>query len=67
MVNFLMICTDQHRADYLSCAGHPVLRTPNIDRIAARGTMFDRFYVANPVCMPNRSAIMTGRFTSVSG
>ena len=67
MVNFLFIVTDQHRADYLSAAGHPVVRTPNIDRIAAQGTMFERFYVANPVCMPNRSAIMTGRYTSVSG
>ncbi|MCB1408519.1 MAG: sulfatase-like hydrolase/transferase [Rhodobacter sp.] len=67
MVNFLVIVTDQHRADYLGCAGHPVLRTPNIDRIAARGTMFDRFHVANPVCMPNRAAILTGRHSSVSG
>lgn len=67
MVNFLFIVTDQHRADYLGCAGHPVLRTPNIDRIAARGTMFDRFHVANPVCMPNRAAILTGRNSSVSG
>lgn len=67
MVNFLFIVTDQHRADYLGCAGHPILRTPNIDRIAARGTMFDRFHVANPVCMPNRAAILTGRNSSVSG
>ena len=67
MVNFVVIVTDQHRADYLGCTGHPVLKTPNIDRIAEKGTIFDRFYVANPVCMPNRSAIMTGRYTSVSG
>lgn len=58
---------DQLRADYLSCAGHPVLKTPNIDRIAAKGTMFNRFYVANPVCMPNRAAILTGRHSSVTG
>ncbi|WP_432697869.1 sulfatase family protein [Marinobacterium sp. YM272] len=65
--NFLFIVTDQHRADYLGCAGHPVLKTPHIDSIAASGTMFDRFYVANPVCMPNRSAILTGRYSSISG
>ena len=52
--NFLLFITDQHRADFLGCYGHPVLRTPHIDSIAARGTAFDKFYVASPVCMPNR-------------
>ena len=66
-VNFLYFITDQHRADYLGCAGHPVLKTPNIDRIAGRGSRFDRFHVANPVCMPNRASLMTGRMTSVNG
>ena len=65
--NILFIVVDQLRADYLSCAGHPVVKTPNIDRIAAKGTMFNRFYVANPVCMPNRASILTGRYSSVSG
>jgi arylsulfatase A-like enzyme len=65
--NFLFIITDQHRADYLGCAGHPVLKTPHIDSIAARGTFFERFYVATPVCMPNRSTLMTGRMPSVHG
>ena len=65
--NFLFIITDQHRADYLSCYGHPVLQTPNIDRLAARGRRFDRFYVANPVCMPNRATLMTGRMPSLHG
>ena len=62
--NFLFIITDQHRADYLGCGGHPVLRTPHIDAIAERGRRFERFYVANPVCMPNRSTLMTGRMPS---
>jgi arylsulfatase A-like enzyme len=65
--NFLLIITDQHRADYLGCYGHPVLRTPHIDSIAARGTRFERFYVATPVCMPNRATLMTGRMPSVHG
>ncbi|MBX2885595.1 MAG: sulfatase-like hydrolase/transferase [Granulosicoccus sp.] len=65
--NFLFIIADQLRADYLSCTGHPVVKTPYIDSIAARGTLFKRFYVANPVCMPNRAAMMTGRHSSVSG
>jgi arylsulfatase A-like enzyme len=65
--NFLFFITDQHRADYLGCAGHPVLRTPNIDAIAAAGTRFDRFHVATPVCMPNRASLLTGRFPSAHG
>ena len=65
--NFLLIITDQHRADYLGCYGHPLLKTPHIDFIAARGTRFERFYVATPVCMPNRATLMTGRMPSVHG
>ena len=65
--NILLFITDQHRADYLGCSGHAVLRTPHIDSIAARGTLFERFYVATPVCMPNRSTLMTGRMPSVHG
>ena len=65
--NFLFIMTDQHRADWLGCAGHPVVRTPHIDALAASGTRFDRFYVASPVCMPNRASLMTGRFPTAHG
>ncbi|MDE0718733.1 MAG: sulfatase-like hydrolase/transferase [Rhodospirillaceae bacterium] len=65
--NFLYFMTDQQRADHLSCAGNPLLRTPHIDSIAARGTRFDRFYVASPICMPNRATIMTGRMPSLHG
>lgn len=65
--NFLLIITDQQRADHLSAAGHRILETPAIDSIAARGAMFDKFYVATPICMPNRSTLMTGRMPSVHG
>ncbi len=65
--NFVLFITDQHRVDYLGCYGHPVLKTPHIDSIAARGTRFERFYVATPVCMPNRATLMTGRMPSVHG
>ncbi len=65
--NFLFIITDQHRADHLGCGGNPVVKTPNIDGIAAKGTQWDRFYVANPICMPNRASIMTGRMCSAHG
>lgn len=59
--SFVLFVTDQHRADYLGCYGHPILKTPNIDGIAARGVTFDNFYVASPVCMPNRASLMTSR------
>ncbi|MEX0339799.1 MAG: sulfatase [Arenibacterium sp.] len=65
--NFLFLITDQQRADWLGCYGHPVLKTPNIDAIAARGTRFDNFQVASPVCMPNRASLLTGRYPSLHG
>jgi arylsulfatase A-like enzyme len=65
--NVLFVICDQLRADHLGFAGNPVVRTPNIDSIAAGGTVFDRAYVNNPVCMPNRSTIMTGRMPSAHG
>ncbi|MGJ8546083.1 MAG: sulfatase family protein [Sulfitobacter sp.] len=65
--NFLFIITDQHRADHLGCYGNPIVKTPNIDGIAKKGSRWERFYVANPICMPNRASIMTGRMSSLHG
>ncbi|MEP3046602.1 MAG: sulfatase-like hydrolase/transferase [Roseibium sp.] len=65
--NYVVIVTDQHCADWLGCAGHSVVKTPNIDRLAARGTRFTEFHTASPVCMPNRASILTGRYPSVHG
>ena len=65
--NFLFIMTDQQRADWLGCYGHPVLKTPHIDGIAARGMRFDNFHAASPVCMPNRASFLTGRYPSLHG
>ncbi len=65
--NFILIMTDQQRADHLGCYGNNIVRTPHIDSIAARGLAFDRFYVASPICMPNRATIMTGRMPSANG
>lgn len=65
--NFLLFITDQHRADHLGCYGNDIVQTPNIDSLAARGTRFDRFYVACPICMPNRATLMTGRMPSLHG
>ena len=65
--NFLFIITDQHRADHLGCYGNSIVQTPHIDSIAKHGTRWNRFYVANPICMPNRASIMTGRLCSSHG
>ena len=54
------------RADALGCAGSPAL-TPNLDRLAAEGTLFERAYCANPVCSPSRAAIFTGRYPHCTG
>jgi arylsulfatase A-like enzyme len=47
--------------------GNNVVRTPNLDRLASGGLVFDRFHVANPICMPNRCSIMTGRIPTAHG
>ena len=65
--NFLFIITDQHRADHLGCYGNTLVKTPHIDALADTGRRWTRFYVANPICMPNRASIMTGRMCSVHG
>lgn len=65
--NFLIFVTDQHRADHLGCYGNTIVRTPQIDALAAQGTRFERTYVANPVCMPNRGSMMTSRLPSIHG
>ncbi|MEQ1612897.1 MAG: sulfatase-like hydrolase/transferase, partial [Hyphomicrobiaceae bacterium] len=59
--NVLFIMCDQLRWDYLSCTGHPHLKTPNIDRLATRGVRFDRAFVNAPVCGPSRMSFYTGR------
>ena len=65
--SYILFITDQQRYDYLGCNGHPVLQTPNIDAIASTGVSYDRFYVASPVCMPNRASLMTARMPTSHG
>jgi len=54
--NILIIMPDQQRADCLSCAGHPQVRTPNMDRIASQGVRFTQATTVSPVCMPARAS-----------
>lgn len=66
-MNILFIMYDQLRFDYLSCAGHPKLHTPNFDRVAAMGVRFTNAYVQSPICGASRMCTYTGRYASSHG
>ncbi|MCZ7648800.1 MAG: sulfatase-like hydrolase/transferase [Planctomycetota bacterium] len=65
--NFLFILTDQQRADTLGAYGCAVGATPNLDRLAAGGVTCARAYCNNPLCMPSRASLLTGRYPHASG
>ncbi len=65
--NILFIMFDQLRWDYLSCYGHPHLKTPNIDRLAAKGVRFNRAYIQSPICGSSRMSTYTGRYVHSHG
>lgn len=65
--NILFIMYDQLRFDYLSCAGHPHLETPHMDRVAQMGVRFSRAYVQSPVCGASRMSFYTGRYVHSHG
>ena len=60
--NIVFVITDDQRWDQLSYTGHPVLKTPNIDRIAQEGASFNNFFVATPLCSPSRASFLTGLY-----
>ena len=66
-MNILFIMCDQLRADYLSCYGHPHLKTRNIDMLSAHGVRFNRAYCQAPLCGPSRASFYTGRYMSSHG
>jgi len=66
-MNILFIMYDQLRFDYLSCAGHPHLHTPNFDRVAEMGLRFTNTYVQSPICGASRMSFYTGRYCSSHG
>lgn len=62
--NILYIMTDQQHAGMMSCTGNPWVKTPAMDSLAAGGVRFELAYSSNPVCMPARTSMMTGRYPS---
>ncbi|MEX1117205.1 MAG: sulfatase-like hydrolase/transferase [Terrimicrobiaceae bacterium] len=65
--NILFILTDQQHAGAIAALGNPHLKTPHMDSLVASGTTFDKSYCPNPVCMPCRSALLTGLMPTEAG
>jgi choline-sulfatase len=66
-MNILMIMADQLAGPALPACGHPTVRTPHLDALAARGTVFENCYCNNPLCTPSRQSMITGRLASAIG
>ncbi len=65
--NILFVVSDDHMHDALGCAGHPVLKTPHLDRLAADGVRFTHCFSPNPICTPSRACILTGQDSWING
>ncbi|MCY4129322.1 MAG: sulfatase-like hydrolase/transferase [Gammaproteobacteria bacterium] len=65
--NIVLIYSDQHRGDALGCVGNPVVRTPNLDRLAAEGVTFPSCNTNSPLCMPARASLITGSYVNEHG
>lgn len=58
--NILIIMSDQHTPNVLGCYGNNIVKTPNLDRLASRGALFEHAYCQAPLCVPSRTSFMTG-------
>ena len=65
--NLIVILIDDLRFDETSASGHPYMKTPNIDRLAHEGAMFENAFHTTPLCSPNRASILTGQYASRHG
>ncbi len=65
--NFIVILIDDLRYDEFGAGGHPYMRTPNVDRLAPEGALFERAFHTTPICSPNRASIVTGQYASRHG
>src|SRR5688572_11582875 len=65
--NVLFVLMDDMRWDQMGCAGHPVIRTPSLDRLAREGTRFSNAFVCLSLCSPSRASFLTGLYPHVHG
>ena len=65
--NLLVILIDDLRYDEFGAGGHPYMKTPNVDRLASEGALFERAFHTTPICSPNRASIMSGQYASRHG
>ena len=65
--NLVFIMSDEHNARFMGCSGHDVVKTPNLDRLAAAGTKFENAYTNCPICVPARASFATGQFVKDCG
>jgi N-acetylglucosamine-6-sulfatase len=65
--NILFILADDHRWDALGCQGHPFLKTPHLDRLAAEGVLFENAFVTTSLCSPSRASFLTGQYAHSHG
>jgi arylsulfatase A-like enzyme len=65
--NLVVILIDDLRYDEFGAGGHPYMKTPHIDRLAAEGVLFERAFHTTPICSPNRASIVTGQYASRHG
>ena len=60
--NILFILSDEHSREIAGCYGNPIVRTPNLDALAARGVVFENAYCNSPICVPSRASLATGDY-----
>ncbi len=65
--NIVFILSDDHRWDCLSCMGHPFIKTPNMDRLANQGVLFENAFVTTSLCSPSRASFLTGQYAHTHG
>jgi arylsulfatase A-like enzyme len=65
--NILFIFSDDHACQAISAYGSRINRTPNIDRIAREGAIFENSYCTNAICAPSRAVVLTGKFSHING
>ena len=61
-MNVLFILSDEHNREITGCYGNPIIKTPHIDSLAARGVIFDNAYCNSPICVPSRASLATGAY-----